>query len=77
MNVAEATAVMQALEWLAAESGRTYGEVLVLGDSRLVVDFCAHRARPKLRLLALAIERISELRRAWRGRWVFRHVNRE
>ena len=77
MNVAEATAVMQALEWLAAESGRAYGEVLVLGDSRLVVDFCAHRARPKLHLLALAIERISELRRVWRGRWVFRHVNRE
>ena len=77
MNVAEATAVMQALEWLAAESGRAYGEVLVLGDSRLVVDFCARRVRPKLRLLALAIEWISKLRRAWRGRWVFRHINRE
>ena len=71
VNVAEATALKHALEWLSIGTGHQFREVLALGDSKLVIEFCAHKARPKLHLLALAVECISELRCMWRGRWVF------
>lgn len=47
-NVAEASAAIDAFEWVANLDASRSKRVVVLGDSQLVLDFICRRAKPKV-----------------------------
>ena len=60
-------------DWGVERSAR----ILVLGDSQLVLDFVACRAKPKVQALALASEKLHLLQHGWGTCMVLQHDPRE
>lgn len=84
-NTSELRALVGLLECLQ-DAGIPEGVryVLVLGDSRLVIDFCTRRARPGVDALFVGVRLVQRLRRELRGSGhggpvevVFGHVPRD
>jgi ribonuclease HI len=74
-NVAEYTALIKALEWLAANN-LDVGEIKVVGDSKLVISQLEGRFKVKSKRIIPLYRRARELKELFRN-LEFRHVPRE
>jgi ribonuclease HI len=74
-NVAEYTALIKALEWLAANN-LDVSEIKVAGDSKLVISQLEGRFKVKSKRIIPLYRRARELKESFRN-LEFRHVPRE
>ena len=75
-NATEAQGLVDGMRWLAMYPGFTEcAKVAIIGDSKLVIDFMARRARPNQPLLVRLVGEARELVRSWHPhKIVFTHV---
>ena len=76
-NTAEMAALVELMRYLVTPAARLLGRVNVVGDSKLIVDFCRRASRPGKPELFVGMRQVQDLSRQLSPRPVFLHVPRE